>query len=397
MPPIELSICQNQWQTTLDLENVLKPFNAAQRADARVQIHPLLWEDYRQELTWYAIHSQGPDVSQVGAPVVYDLAVMNALRPFTRRDIAQLGGQGIFTQVTWDIAQLLGDETIWSLPWYSDARAILFWRDMLEKAGVDPEMAFQSFDQVETTMEKLQASGVAVPWTLPTATRLGVLQSAVSWLWGAGGEIMSPDGKKPLFTEPAALNGLRHYFGLRRFLSAETPLLVEQQSMTSFLQRQAAVTMANSQLAKNILQNSPDLAPHLGVALPPGPPYVGGSSLVIWKHARRELQAVQLVQFLLSQQAQLDYCRVSGDLPVRRDTLSQPPFIDHPVYSVFVKAIEHGRIFPVFRMSGLVEERLASALGQVWAELVNNPSANLDEVLERLLKSAAARITNLLV
>lgn len=396
MPPLEFSICQSFDETTQNVENALAPFNAHQRANFRVQLHPLQWEDYRQELTWYAIHSQGPDVSQVGAPVVYDMAVMNVLRPFTRRDIAELGGQDAFTQVAWDSAQPYGEQNIWSLPWYSDARAILFWRDMLEKAGADPETAFQSFDQMEATFEKLQASGVAAPWSIPTAHRLGTLQSALSWLWGAGGEVISPDGKNPLFAEPAALNGLKRYYGLRRFLPAENPLLSMANSLGRFTQRQAAATMANLQLAQSILENTPEIAPHLAIALPPGPPYVGGSSLVIWKHSRHETQAVQLVQHLLGQQAQFDYCRASGNLPVRRDALAQSPYTDDPTYRGFVKAIEKGRIFPVFRLSGLVEERLATALAQVWSELAQNPSVDLGELLEQFLKPTAGRLRGLL-
>ena len=396
MPPFELSICQSSGETTANLEKVLQPFNARQRPDTKVQLHTLLWEEYRQELTWFAIHNQGPDVSQVGAPVVYDLAVMNALRPFTRRDLAQLGGHEAFTQVAWDSAQPIGEQTIWSLPWYSDPRAIIFWRDMLEEAGVDPDTAFQDFDQMESTMEKLQAAGVAEPWSISTAHRLGTLQSAVSWLWGAGGQIISPDGKTPLFSEPDALRGLQRYFELLRFLPKESPLLSMEQSLRRFTDRQAAVTMANSLLARTIMINSPEQAPHLGIGLPPGPTYMGGSSLIIWKHSRHENEAVQLVQHLLGKQAQIDYCAGSGNLPVRRDALTQPLYTEHPVYSGFVKAIDKSRIFPVFRLSGLVEERLAAALAQVWVELAQNPAAEVEEVLGRLLKATAARLKTLL-
>ena len=392
MPPIELSICQSYNETTQNLENALQPYNARLRSEARVQLHPLQWEDYRQELTWFAIHNQGPDVSQVGAPVVNDMAVMNVLRPFTRREVAEIGGQAAFTQVAWESALPSGEQTIWSLPWYSDARAILYWKDMLENAGADPATAFESFDQMEDSMEKLRASGVAAPWSLPTAHRLGTLQSAVSWLWGAGGEVISPDGKTPLFAEPAARSGLKRYFGLGRFLPAEGALLSMADSLERFTQRQAAATMANLQLAQSILKNQPELAPHLAIALPPGPSYVGGSSLVIWKYSRHESQAVELVQHLLGPQAQYDYCRASGNLPVRRDTLAQSPYIDDPICHGFVTAIEKGRIFPVFRLSGLVEERLATVLAQIWAELAQNPSSDLDLLLEQFLKPVAGRL-----
>jgi multiple sugar transport system substrate-binding protein len=396
MSPIEFSICQSYNETTQNLEDALRPFNERQRADSRVQLHPLQWEDYRQELTWFAIHNQGPDVSQVGAPVVNDMAAMNVLRPFTRRDINEMGGQEAFTKAAWDSAQPLGEGNIWSLPWYQDARAILFWRDMLEEAGADPKTAFNSFDQMEEAFEKLQAAGTAAPWSLPTGHKLGTLQSALSWLWGAGGKVVAEDGKTPLFAEPAALDGLQRYFSLGRFLPVETPLLSMAQSLDNFTQRRAAATMANLQLAQSILNNTPEMAPHLGIALPPGPPYVGGSNLVVWKHSRHEDQAVQLVQHLLGQQAQLDYCRLSGNLPVRRATLAKSPYTDDPLNQVFVQAVEKGRSFPVFRLSGLLEERLATTLAQVWTELAQNPSTNLEELLAQFLKPTAGRLKSVL-
>jgi multiple sugar transport system substrate-binding protein len=150
------------------------------------------------------------------------------------------------------------------------------------------------------------------------------------------------------------------------------------------------------QLALSILNNTPELAPRLGIALPPGPSYVGGSSLVIWKHSRHEDQAVDLVQHLLGQQAQYDYCLASGNLPVRRETLASPPYTDDPVYHGFVQAIEKGRTFPVFRLSGLVEERLATTLAQVWAELAQNPPTVLAELLGQFLKPTAGRLRSVL-
>ena len=61
-----------------------------------------------------------------------------------------------------------------------------------------------------------------------------------------------------------------------------------------------------------------------------------------------------------------------------------------------MQGVEKGRSFPVFRLSGLLEERLATTLAQVWSELAQNPSTNLEELLAQFLKPTAGRLKSVL-
>jgi multiple sugar transport system substrate-binding protein len=267
---------------------------------------------------------------------------------------------------------------------------------MLQEADVDEQSAFQTPAHVEQTLDRLQTSGVSkAPWTNTVQIPFLTLQNVASWIWGAGGELVSAGGRNARFSEPAALAGARAYFGLHRYLPPGIQDMDVDQIINLFVERQAAVTMGLPNWLHSVrhqYSENPDVLANLGVALPPGPPFVGGSGLVVWQHSRQEWDAVDLVRQLISQEAQLEYCQSTGYLPARLDVLNEPPYSTDPHYQVMVKALKAGRSFPTFRLWGLVEERLGAALSKIWDIILDDPSQDLDAIIAQQLKPLSQRL-----
>ena len=57
-----------------------------------------------------------------------------------------------------------------------------------------------------------------MPLAMPTKRSNMTLHYIASWIWGAGGDFLSPDGANLAFDQPKALEGCMAYYGLRRFL-----------------------------------------------------------------------------------------------------------------------------------------------------------------------------------
>ena len=57
------------------------------------------------------------------------------------------------------------------------------------------------------TCARLQAAGVVNPIVLPSRQSRMTLQNMAGWVWGAGGDFTSPDGKKVLFARRASQGG----------------------------------------------------------------------------------------------------------------------------------------------------------------------------------------------
>jgi multiple sugar transport system substrate-binding protein len=375
MDPVELSIVvdDESWQILNDVG-----------VDAH--IIPMGWATYWKDILNIALFKHGADVSQVGAPSTGAVVSMNALRPFTPQEIARMGGTESFLSASWQTTKIRGESTVWAMPFVSDVRVIYFWKDMLEKAGIDGRTAFSSPEKLKKTFVHLKNGGISTPWGVETHFPFANLQNIVSWIWSAGGDILSADGRKPLFAKPAALEGIRNYFALQEFLPPE---LCKQDppvyASDLFANRKVAAAMGSPNLLRILQQkyaNQPEMLKKVGVALPPGPPYVGGSNLLIWAHTRQGQRAVNLVQQLTSKEIQNVFCKNSGYLPVRLDLLSEPPYTTDVHLKVIVEALKIGRPYPSFRRWGLVEERLGVVFDHIWSQLFKNQP--MDNALKEL-------------
>jgi ABC-type glycerol-3-phosphate transport system substrate-binding protein len=240
----------------------------------------------------------------------------------------------------------------------------------------------------------LQAKGFDSPWGVDPISQFTNLQNVVSWIWGAGGSILSADGKQPLFCEKDAIRGMQQYFELYKYLPAQ---LRQAEHLTTspktFLDREVAVAIwnpnwrtLNTQYAK-----TPDVLDRIGAAQPPGPAYVGGSNLILWSHSRYQADAVELVQKLTSKEVH-EYLVDDGVLPARKDILLEPPYTTDPHLQVMVEALNTGRAYPNSRRWGLVEERLGMTFINIWGEVFENDGKDIDRILEHHLGTMCRRL-----
>jgi ABC-type glycerol-3-phosphate transport system substrate-binding protein len=197
---------------------------------------------------------------------------------------------------------------------------------------------------------------------------------------------------------PEALRGMAAYFRLGKYLSPEVRNLNGLEPDDWFLAHSdTAMTMSGAWLfleARKRFGNG--FRDEIGVALPPGPPFVGGSHLVIWKYSRNAENALRLIRSLTSAQAQVPYCQQVGLLPARLDNLALDPFASDPMWQAAVQGLKDGHAFPGMRLWGLVEDRITSGFAQVWQEVLQKPETDIDEILRKTLGPIAGRLDSLL-
>ena len=392
MPEIELSLMAHGPDTASDL----RPFLAQFEDEHHVQVktHALPWETGWTELVKFALYGHGPDVSEVGSTWVGNLAATNALRPYSVREMAAVGGRYAFLHPSWQSGFLTGEPQMWAIPWLANVRFVYYRRDWLQQAGIDPRTAFQSPQQFEATLQQLQAAGIARPWVIPTRDTVNTLHTAALWVWGAGGNFTDLEGKRTSFNEPPARAGLRAYFELARYLALAARNLNTDQADELFLQGQAAITISDPGLLHALQhgQATPETSANTCTALPPGVPFVGGSNLVVWRHTRQEKIAADLVRFLTSLTVQIGFSPQVRGLPVRLEALERPPFSTDPLYTPIVDGLKTGRSYKVDRLWGLVEDKLVAELNQIWQEIFTQPNLNLDAALDEHLGPLSERL-----
>lgn len=356
----------------------------------RVRLRVLSWDSAWSDIVKVALYGDGPDVSEIGSTWLGDLVSMKALRAFEESDLDQPGRPSAFLLAAWQGTHLVGQESVWAIPWLIGSRLLFYRRSHLAQAEIDEQTAFETAEALDQTLARLVANGVAVPWTVPTGLTHTTFLNVASWVWGAGGDFVTADGKRTLFSQPEARQGLSAYFALHRFLAPQVRQLNGLEPDEQFLKdNDTGVTISGAWLFGQASQN---LLNELGAALPPGPPFIGGSYLVLWKHSRAPDAARKLIHFLTRTPAQVAYSQHVGLLPVTHDALASPPFSTDPFWQTAIRGLQRGRAFPVTRSWGLMEDRLVTALAAIWREVLADPSLDLDAAIARQLDPLAQRL-----
>jgi multiple sugar transport system substrate-binding protein len=377
MSPIKFSICGSETEG-LRMQAFLEPYNASRPPETRVEVTSIPWDEDKETYTQMALYNRGDGIAEVGAPVVNDLLAMDALRPFSGAELVSLGGKAAFSKIAWENTNRVADGQVWAIPWLVDPRGLVYWRDLLAEAGVDEQTAFQSAEHLEASLQRLQQAGYPAPMSLPGNTFVAG-QASCSWAWGAGGEFLSPDGRHPYVTQPAFLEGLHSYFRLAPYLAPNG----RDTGPEFFLNRQCVVAYGSMWAVTELISKADHpLRAQLGLALPPGPAYAGGSSLVIWKNTRNVPEALQLIRYLTCREAQISYPVQIDHLPARQDVLDQPPFSTDPILTGFVHLSNEARPFPPIKLGGLLQTLYCHSIGRLWARVASEPELDLKAAIQ---------------
>ena len=365
-----------------------------QECGGSIQFTVMSWDTIWKDLVNFGIYGRGADVSEVGTTWIDSLISMNSLRPFSHSEIMLIGGEAAFLPAAWKTTSIVGDARILAIPFLLDVRVIFYWRDMLQKAGVAEETAFSSFEAMEDTLRRLQEF-YPTPWALSTDTSThDALYSLSSWVWGAGSDFISPDGRKTLLNDPIVRSAMKTFYGLHRFMPRDEQPMNGEKVTALFRERRIASMLSGPWALTNLKGQASlnGLIDQLGIALPPGPPFVGGMDLVMWQHTRRERECIDLIRHLVTPEAQLEYCPIVGMMPARMEALSAPYYSADDHYKVIVEALHKGKVSTAFPLWGMVEEKLSPSLAKIWMDIFQRPEENLDDLLTKNLDFLARRL-----
>jgi ABC-type glycerol-3-phosphate transport system substrate-binding protein len=125
-------------------------------------------------------------------------------------------------------------------------------------------------------------------------------------------------------------------------------------------------------------------------------PWVGGDSLVIWKHAQREAEreklALALVKFLANKKNMIQFCQSAYSLPARQDTLEALYPLGHPMRDTVLAISKNGRSYPAISEWRSIEHQLVQELDAIIHTAYKAPGRSSQEILEQHLPPLAQRL-----
>ncbi len=389
MSEIELTLMSDSINPTTAMLDLVGDFSKNE-----IYLHTTQWNTASSELLRQALARKTSDISEIGSTWINNFASMQALRPFTTDEIHSFGGADSFVAEAWQ-SGLLDNQLVYGIPWTLDVRTIYYRRDLFAQAGIEEETAFQNIPTMQANWRKLQAIGVARPWSLSIGNSLSTLHYLASWVWEHGGNFISADGKQPRFHEPAAKEAIYQYFmDQYEFFGKEQVYQNDFALAQAFAAGEIASTFSGYWLYDMLLNNPKphaEVLENLGIGKFPMPAFIGGSHLVIWNTAPNVKAALELMAYLCSQDIHIKLPSIS-QIPARLDALAAVFPIQNPNSKAIIESLQTGKTFKAPYLWGMVESRLLPIIVGTWEELLENPSGDIKTGLFKRLDILARRL-----
>jgi len=253
------------------------------------------------------------------------------LTPFIQKE----GGDKFLAQ--WDQRAL---ETcrykgkIWCLPEDLDPMVLLYNTQHFKEAGLDPNKPPATWEQFLDYAKKLTRAGRYGVGILG-ARQEGVFVRFNPLLWGAGGEYLTPDGKRSALDTPEALAGFKNYVELYTKHKVVPPGVIEQgaQEVRTQLAHEKVSMIISMPSEPGIVQainprmNVREVMALAPVPVPAGKPRVTATWFamrVISSSAKNPEAAWKVYKAFYSKETQLRNFKIAAVLSTRQDVRSAP-------------------------------------------------------------------------
>jgi len=388
MNELTFALYGTQSQFTEHISPLLKEFES--KSQTQIRTTEMTIDDAWPQLLNYTIHGGGPDLARIGTIWTSSLVSLDSLRPFKESEIAALGGEKAFFEPIWKSCLSSSDARVWAIPFTIFNYVIFYRRDILAKTGIDEAGAFSTPRAMLETLERLKASGIQSPWIIPSGEHFRArLHILASWIWGAGGHFLSEDGKQILLDEPKAMKGLKDFFELHRFLAPSDYGLSTHECRRRFARDQAAIFIGGPDTLQLIreLNPAPGVLGNIGAAALPGVPWIGGSSLVVWKDVLAnpitERNINNLITHLTEKNNQKRIFELSYVLPARSEALLELTLDPPELLQVEKKVLETGRSYRPYPIWLRIQNDLVKVFDQITSEYLEDTSKDILPIIQK--------------
>lgn len=308
--------------------------------------------DLLEDIMAESINSSGVDVVQIAPTWNGYLSQNDALM-----DLTQKYDQSKYLPQVLTNTILYGDSKVTSMPWYLDTKVLYYRKDACQKAGVNPQKDFDTWDSFKAALKKL--NGVEIDGEnisalgMPQFNDWNILHNLAPLIWGNGGDYLSSDNTKSIINSENSIRGIKFYFDLfhEGLIDSDLRNYYPSNVESLFVEGKFATTFGGSYMDYYKSELTDDVLDKVGVTLMPKGPegrfgYIGGANLGVFKNSDNKKAALALLNYLASKEAQLSYAKFTGMLPATNEALEDDYIVNHPLKSKCKEMLKYGKQYP---------------------------------------------------
>lgn len=387
---LEVWIMPNSENSQKDFMNLIKPF-LSKNSHIEVSTKVVEWNQAFSKITNACSNGELPDIIQLDMEWVAAISSLDSLV-----DMSEMIDTEDFINASLDGTGIKGEQSITAIPWFLDTKALFYRKDACEKAEVDATKDFATWNSFKESLKKLNKLEIEDE-EIPALGALGGKDLNVTddfswWIYGAGGSFFNSDYTKSEFNSSKVLEGIKFYseLALEGLIDKDSleknyeeleDMFIEGKYATAFLSLSAINKLEILVDDENDDENQEDeentVMENIGVAMVPAGPkgrvaFLGGSYLAVSKSSNNIDEAVKLLNFLVSEDAQLEYAKMTGMMPALKKACENPLIKDHPMRSVFKEQMEYATAYPAISEWVPVKACLNDAFKKIWDNASNN-------------------------
>jgi len=354
----------------------------------KVQATNLSWTSYQQKILTGMTAGDGPDVFSFYSVDTAPWAAQKVLAELDGKFDANAFIPNALANGQWN-------GKTYSLPVGLRMRPLFYRADTLKAAGFDKPPA--TWDELRGYAAKLVKKDAAgnierVGFWVPTNHPYKTPQVWLTFLWNAGGEVFSPDGKKALFNSPAGVEATQFLADLVRKDKVDVPGAIKIDNV-DFAQGRVAMLVSNI-VTRDLLKNHLALKDHVGIAMVPGnkAQYIelSGDMVGIAGNSKNPDAAAKLLNFIVANpEIALKYYAIDRTLPTLKALADSDFAKGDPWIPTYLKFIDKARPLPAHpkwtEISSLITKAIDSVVlqGVPAKEALDKAAAAADEILAR--------------
>ena len=318
----------------------------------QVKIEFVPWAQAHDKFTTAIAGGKVPDVAEMGTTWTPEFADEGAFEEVPKPP----SGQYVSSLI--DAATL--NDKLYGKPWYAGARALIYRKDVLKKAGVS----------VPKTWDDLAKAAAAIKAKVPGVYPMGYTglteHMYLPTVWQAGGEIAQQDGSnwKSALASSAAVKAIQYYTDF--YKKGYTPKAAigweEPDAQTAFVNGDIAMLIAGGWTYNAIIDTKASLKSKIGTTLEPAGPsgqdtaFAGGSHLVVFNESKSKDLANAFVDYMLQPDQLNKFTSKVGFLPGTVAGIKASGYLDDPIRKPFAEQLlDHSKVYPPSPRWGALE------------------------------------------
>src|SRR4051812_43167032 len=328
------------------IQTVVKQYGTdfqAAHPGTKVDIQFVPWAQAHDKFVTSIAGGKVPDVAEMGTTWTPEFADQGALVEQPKI------GKGQYVSSLVDAATL--DGKVYGKPWYAGARSLIYRKDMLEKAGVQPPT---NWDEMMAAAKAIKAkvkgvypvsfTGLSEHMYLPT-------------IWQAGGQIATQNGEswKSALNSPEAAKAIDYYTSFyKEGLDPKAAVGWEEpDAQTAFVNGDVAMLIAGGWTYNSIIATKPELKSKIGTELTPAGPsgkgtaFAGGSHLVQFQESKNKALGSAFIDFMLQPEQLNKFTSEIGFLPGTTAGIKASGYLEDPQRKPFAEQLlDHSAVYP---------------------------------------------------